>query len=232
MGGAAHETTLVTFRPLTPRDLAHYVADRRVGRPRRRVRDPGPRREPRRADRGRLPERRRPAGRAARAAARDALPRRLRLRLAVDDLRAGHVAAAEDQPPGEQRQRRVDRAHPDCAADRLACLARRATSQASDCFGSRYGLAPPSPGTRRTPWNARAKWSPCRRSLFVGAVVRHRRQEEREAHEHGERQQVCGVGECHRARGRAMPVAGGAVEERDAGAAPRMRSSPRPTPRT
>ena len=55
----------------------------RVGGPRRRLCDPGPRRRTRRADRGRLPERRRPAGRAARAAAGGALPRHLRLRLAL-----------------------------------------------------------------------------------------------------------------------------------------------------
>ena len=60
------ETTRVTIRPLTPRELGRYVAARRVGGPRRRLRDPGSRREPRRADRGRLPQRRRPSRRAAR----------------------------------------------------------------------------------------------------------------------------------------------------------------------
>ena len=56
------ETTRVTFRPLTPRDLAHYLASGEWAGSSRRLRDPGPRREPRRADRGRLPERRRPTG--------------------------------------------------------------------------------------------------------------------------------------------------------------------------
>ena len=68
-----------------PRDDARHVPradaarpgalprERRVGGPRRRLRDPGPRRRPRRADRGRLPERRRPARRVARPSARDSL---------------------------------------------------------------------------------------------------------------------------------------------------------------
>ena len=55
--------------------------ERRVGGPRGRVRDPGPRRRARRAHRGRLPQRRRPAGRPARAPAGRALPGRVRLRL-------------------------------------------------------------------------------------------------------------------------------------------------------
>ena len=56
------ETTRVTFRPL---DRAGHRRVRRIGRvggPRRRVRDPGPRRRPGRADRRRLPERRRAPG--------------------------------------------------------------------------------------------------------------------------------------------------------------------------
>ena len=64
--------TRVTFRTLTPRDLATYVASRRVGGARGRLRDPGPRRRARRARRRRLPERRRPARVAPRAPARGA----------------------------------------------------------------------------------------------------------------------------------------------------------------
>ena len=55
---------------------------RRMGRPRRRLCDPGPRRVAGEPDRGRLPERRRSSRRAARRAAGRAFPRRLRLRLA------------------------------------------------------------------------------------------------------------------------------------------------------
>ena len=55
--------------------------ERRVGGPRRRLRDPGPRRRPRRADRGRLPERRRAARRAPRPAARERFSGVVRLRL-------------------------------------------------------------------------------------------------------------------------------------------------------
>ena len=50
--------------------------ERGVGGPRRRIRDPGPRRPARRADRGRLPERRRAARRAAARACSSARPRR------------------------------------------------------------------------------------------------------------------------------------------------------------
>ena len=50
----------------TPRDIAALRRSGRVAEPRRRLRDPGPRRRARRADRGRLPERGRPPGRAAR----------------------------------------------------------------------------------------------------------------------------------------------------------------------
>ena len=55
-----HEETRVTFRELTPRELAAPHGARRVGGTGGRVCDPGPRRRARRADRGRLPERRRP----------------------------------------------------------------------------------------------------------------------------------------------------------------------------
>ena len=77
-----HAATRVTFRPLTPRDIATYVASGEWEGPRGRVRDPGPRRCAGRADRGRLPERRRTARVTARPRARRALRRRLRLRLA------------------------------------------------------------------------------------------------------------------------------------------------------
>src|SRR5581483_1307946 len=56
---------------------------RRVGGACRRLRDPGPRREPRRANRRRLPERRRPARSAARPPAREALRRGVRVRLST-----------------------------------------------------------------------------------------------------------------------------------------------------
>ena len=79
----------VTFRPLTAARPRRVRRDRRVGGTRRRLRDPGPRRRARRADRGRLPERRRPPGGAARPAARRALPRRLRLRLSGAVSRLG-----------------------------------------------------------------------------------------------------------------------------------------------
>ena len=55
--------------------------DRRMGGPRGRLRDPGPRRGARRADRGRLPERRRSSRRAASSGCwPEHFPRRLRLR--------------------------------------------------------------------------------------------------------------------------------------------------------
>ena len=70
--------TRVTFRALTPRDLAAYVAtgewEGRAGG----YAIQGPRRRARRARRGRLPQRRRPARGPARAAARRALPGSLR----------------------------------------------------------------------------------------------------------------------------------------------------------
>ncbi len=75
------EETAVTFRPLTPADLAAYEVDARVGGAGGRLRHPGARRRARRTGRGRLPERGRPAGGAARPVARRALPGRLRLRL-------------------------------------------------------------------------------------------------------------------------------------------------------
>ncbi len=81
-GRSSHrETTRVTFRPLTARDLAHYVGKRRVGGPRRRLRDPGPRRLAGRAPRGRLPQRRRPPGSPSRPPPGRALPGHVRLRL-------------------------------------------------------------------------------------------------------------------------------------------------------
>ena len=61
------ETTLVTFRDADAARPRALRRERRVGGARRRVCDPGRRREPRHAHRGRLPERRRPAGRIARA---------------------------------------------------------------------------------------------------------------------------------------------------------------------
>ena len=67
-----HEVTEVTFRPLERELLDDVPRERGVGGPRRRVRDPGARRTARRADRGRLPERRRASGRAPRLAARAA----------------------------------------------------------------------------------------------------------------------------------------------------------------
>ena len=75
------EVTRVTFRTLTPRELGMYVAGGEWRGPRRRVRGPGARRAARRADRGRLPERRGPARSAALHAPRGAIPRRLRARL-------------------------------------------------------------------------------------------------------------------------------------------------------
>ena len=85
LGGACTaRSTRVTFRPLTAARPRALRRERRVGGARGRVRDPGPRRVARRADRGRLPERRRPAGGAARATAGGALRRRLRLRLDAD----------------------------------------------------------------------------------------------------------------------------------------------------
>ena len=75
------ETTLVTFRSLDARDLAHYVSsgewEGRAGG----ICNPGPRRVARRAHRGRLPERRRPPSRAARPSPVATLPRNVRLRL-------------------------------------------------------------------------------------------------------------------------------------------------------
>ena len=67
------EVTRVAFRPLDARDLARYVASREWEGTRGRLRDPGARRLPRRADRRRLSERGRPPGRSARAAPRRAL---------------------------------------------------------------------------------------------------------------------------------------------------------------
>ena len=100
------ETTLtrVTFRALTPRDLAAYLATRGVGGTRRRATRSRARRGARRADRGRLPERRRPPGGAARAHACRALPGRLRLRLAcvretrASQPRSGAPCAASGTP--------------------------------------------------------------------------------------------------------------------------------------
>ena len=77
----AMETTRVVFRALTARDLAWYLASRRVGGTCRRVRDPGTRRCARPAHRGRLPERRRAAGGDARARALRAFRGRVWLRL-------------------------------------------------------------------------------------------------------------------------------------------------------
>ena len=57
----AVEITQVHFRPASDATLDWYVADRRVGGPRRRLRHPGRRRRARRGHRGRLPQRRRPA---------------------------------------------------------------------------------------------------------------------------------------------------------------------------
>ena len=57
--------TAVDFRALDDADARLVRRDGRVGGPRRRLRDPGPRRRPRRGDRGRLPQRRRAAARAA-----------------------------------------------------------------------------------------------------------------------------------------------------------------------
>ena len=59
-------TTLVTFRALTDARDRGVRRGGRVGGPGGRLCDPGPRRGPGRADRRRLPERRRSAGRAAR----------------------------------------------------------------------------------------------------------------------------------------------------------------------
>ena len=67
-----HVTTDVTFRLARPRSPRRVPRERRVGGARGRVRDPGPRRAARRANRGRLPERRRPPGRAAPLAPRAA----------------------------------------------------------------------------------------------------------------------------------------------------------------
>ena len=53
----ATETTAVTFRALAPRDLAWYMGAGEWEGPGRRVRDPGPRRRARGADRRRLFER-------------------------------------------------------------------------------------------------------------------------------------------------------------------------------
>ena len=110
-----HESTQ---RHLPRADAARARAPpgaRRVGGTRGRLRDPGPRRRARRADRGRLPERRRPAGGAARAAPRRALPRRLRLRVAAADERVP-AAVAEEAPQRDEEARRrrhaVARARP------------------------------------------------------------------------------------------------------------------------
>ena len=77
----ADETTRVTFRPLTPRDIAMYVSaeewEGRAGG----LRYPGPRRRPGRAHRGRLPERGGSAGRALRPPACRAFLGRVRLRV-------------------------------------------------------------------------------------------------------------------------------------------------------
>src|SRR4051812_19585812 len=81
LGGAARRDDA---RHLSRTDAARPRPLRRGGRgggTGRRVRDPGSRSVPRRADRRRLPERGRPAGCAARAPARHALRRRLRIRL-------------------------------------------------------------------------------------------------------------------------------------------------------
>ena len=67
---------------LAPREVDAYVATGEWRGPRRRLCDPVPRRGPGRADRGRLPERRRPPGRPPRPPPRRPLPRRLRHRLA------------------------------------------------------------------------------------------------------------------------------------------------------
>ncbi len=60
-----HAETLVTFRALAHGRGRAVRRERRMGGPRRRLRDPGARWTARRANRGRLPERRRPPGRAA-----------------------------------------------------------------------------------------------------------------------------------------------------------------------
>ena len=120
LGGATHEVVsglclitpgweelhtrgdAVTFRPLTAARHRRVRRVRRVGGTRRRLRDPGPRRRPRRADRGRLPERRRAPGRAARPLARRPLPRGLRTSARADQSRAAS-ARLRHYPRGSLR---------------------------------------------------------------------------------------------------------------------------------
>src|SRR5205814_5203680 len=71
--------------------------ERRVGGTRRRLRDPGPRCGPRRADRGRLPQRRRAAVGAARSPPRGALPGDVRVRMSESAVRAAVEVAAEHE---------------------------------------------------------------------------------------------------------------------------------------
>ena len=104
------------FRELTPRELGRYLAsgewEGRAGA----YAIQGLGALARRADRGRLPERRRAARRRCSSPARRALPRRLRLRLSSeqraarpreDDQRAGEAAArdvfSEHRPASERR---------------------------------------------------------------------------------------------------------------------------------
>ena len=54
--------TRVRFRDLTDADVERYLGERGVGRPRRRLRDPGAGGDAGRGDRGRLVQRRRPSG--------------------------------------------------------------------------------------------------------------------------------------------------------------------------
>ena len=106
LGRGAHEMTRVTFRGLTPRDIARYVAsgewEGRAGA----LRDPGPGRGARRADRGRLPQRRRPPGGAARPAPRRALPRHVRVRMSgVSPVASAARTRRTARSPREARAR-------------------------------------------------------------------------------------------------------------------------------
>ena len=76
-----HEVTEVTFRALTARDLAHYVGSREWEGRAGGYAIQGLGRRPRRADRGRLPERRRASRRSARPPHGPTVPRRVRIRL-------------------------------------------------------------------------------------------------------------------------------------------------------
>ena len=108
--------TRVTFRDArrratSPRTSRRGEWEGRAGG----VRDPGPRRRARRAGRGRLPQRRRPAGVAAGAAAGRAFPRRVRLRAEPGRCSVVWDAAGRDPSrgltPGDARSGRSSQSH-------------------------------------------------------------------------------------------------------------------------